>query len=163
PQFLDLTRLQKLARRTRELLGRLEPEQRLPKQAYDVFGRALETRVRNWSLQCRNIERQLGRIQEMLRLYRPFIHDYDYVFCTDRIRAASARLSGREYGLFGFDPDRIDWRCYWMDVLVPGFEKWSFPLMRGEQPPEDPAIVWEEDVPRAKRKHIKDGAVTTSS
>ncbi len=83
----------------------------------------------------------IGRIEDMLRLYRPFIHDNDYVFSTERIEALTATLDEDERRLFGFDIETLDWRSYWLDVHVPGLEKWSLPLLRNERIPDDPAML----------------------
>ena len=57
-----------------------------------------------------------------------------YVFecrALDRIRPVE--------GEFAFDPERIDWRRYWIDVHVPGLRIWAFPLIEGKRPPRDRA------------------------
>src|SRR5690606_27200884 len=76
--------------------------------------------------------------EDMLRLYKPFIHDYDYEFDTSHVRALSDRLDETERELFGFDIMSLDWRHYWLEVQVPGLAKWCLPLLRGERIPEDP-------------------------
>lgn len=88
-------------------------------------------------MECRNAERTLSRIEDMLRLYQPFIHDNDYVFRSDHIRALDARMHPNDRAWLSFDIDSLDWRRYWLDVHVPGLETWSLPLLRGERIPED--------------------------
>jgi hypothetical protein len=33
-----------------------------------------------------------------------------------------------------FEPERIDWRRYWLDVHMPGLRRWAFPLIEGKRP-----------------------------
>ena len=73
------------------------------------------------------------QVQGMLDLFKPFIHDNDPVFRTDRIRA----LAPHGDPDFAWDVPSIDWRAYWVDVEFPGLQTWSIPLIRGEQIPTD--------------------------
>jgi long-chain acyl-CoA synthetase len=82
----------------------------------------------------------LARIEQMLALYKPFIHDHDWLFEAGNIAAESAALSVDD-ARHRYDVERIDWRHYWVDVEYPGLQKWSFPLLDGEQPPDDPACI----------------------
>jgi long-chain acyl-CoA synthetase len=113
-------------------------------------------------MECRNADRTMGRIEDMLRLYRPFIHDHDYTFETGHVRALSAVLGGQDRRLFGWDIDTLDWRDYWLDVHVPGLEKWSLPLLRNERVPEDPpmlsATAAPPRIPRAELLSAEAGA-----
>jgi long-chain acyl-CoA synthetase len=83
-------------------------------------------------------DRDLARVEDMLRLYRPFIHQHDYVFRTGALRALNAALSDEDRERLGYDVSGVDWRRYWVDVEVPGLRKWSIPLLDGEQAPLDP-------------------------
>jgi long-chain acyl-CoA synthetase len=80
---------------------------------------------------------ELERVERMLRLYRPFIHDHAPVFRTDGIRA----LSDGNAAPFRFDVSDIDWRRYWIDVEYPGLRTWCFPLVDGRRAPLDPPSV----------------------
>lgn len=86
----------------------------------------------------RETHRTLRRIETMLELYRPFIHDHDWVFVADRLKALS---EAEDEAAFRVDLEAIDWRAYWIDVEVPGLQRWSFPLLRGERVPDDPPTV----------------------
>lgn len=81
--------------------------------------------------------RTIRSAERVFELYRPFIHDNDYVFRTERIASIDAALSDEDRASFGFDVQAIDWRRFWIDVEYPGLQKWCFPVLRGEQPPED--------------------------
>ena len=88
-------------------------------------------------MECRNTDRMLSRVQDMLRLYQPFIHDHDYIFLSDHIEALSERLTRSERSLFGYDMVDLDWRDYWLQVQIPGLEKWCIPVLEGEEIPQD--------------------------
>lgn len=95
--------------------------------------RRLHRKLRGWSGDLRQASRRARRIEELLRLYKPFIHDHGYRFRCDRVRALSASLVDEERACFAYDVDQIDWREYWTQVQVPGLERWSLPQLRGEK------------------------------
>lgn len=78
----------------------------------------------------------LVRIERMLELYQPFIHDNDWTFRTDRARAVSAHE-----GAFRFDLSDLDWCRYWVDVEYPGLRTWCIPILEGQEIPCDPPSV----------------------
>ena len=102
-----------------------------------VDGAKVEENLRSFSMKCRSTDRKLGQVEEMLRAYLPFIYEHAYVFRTDRLKQATEALSDEERKLFAFDIEDVCWRHYWVDVQVPGLDKWSLPLLRGERVPED--------------------------
>jgi long-chain acyl-CoA synthetase len=65
--------------------------------------------------------------EEHYRTFRPFIVDNKYVFRADNTRALFARIDPGA-GLV-FDPPRIDWYDYWLNVHLPGLQKWVFPKL----------------------------------
>lgn len=73
------------------------------------------------------------RIEKMLALYSPFIHDNDWVFRTDRARALT-----RNDPAFRFDVSDVDWCHYWVDIEYPGLRKWCIPLIEGHKIEADP-------------------------
>jgi long-chain acyl-CoA synthetase len=83
-------------------------------------------------------DRSLGRIEEMLRVYTPFIRDNDYRFATDNLRELTASLPESDRERFGYDLTDLDWCSYWVDVEYPGLMHWSIPLLHGQKAPEDP-------------------------
>lgn len=140
PPWLGTPELQRAASAARALLRDVDLERALPPALFERFGAGLERRRQRWSKQCREADRSLGRVQKMLRQYRPFIYDQDYTFRTDHLEAATAALGADERALFGFDIADLDWRHYWLDVEVPGLQRWCIPLLEGERIPDDPAI-----------------------
>src|SRR5690606_8968007 len=82
---------------------------------------------------------------------QPFIHDYDYRFVTTNVRARTAELRDEERAQLGWDLEGLDWRRYWMDVEIPGLDKWSLPILRGKDAPEDEGFDLGGDLPLAAR------------
>ena len=136
--FPSLPLLRRTAQKGRQWLKDFSPKESLPQALYERLGDDVEARMKRWSMECRNADRQLGLIEDMLRLYKPFIHDNDYVFSTENVRDLSDELNDEEAALFGYDIRDLDWRHYWMEVHVPGLEAWCLPLLRNERIDEDP-------------------------
>jgi len=70
--------------------------------------------------------------EEHYRTFRPFIVDNKYVFRADNTRALFDRLDqgpGKEDRLLFFEPEKIDWYDYWLNVHLPGLQKWVFPKL----------------------------------
>jgi hypothetical protein len=87
-------------------------------------------------LALKKAERSLERIEKIVDLYRPFIHDNDYAFEADHIALLDAALVPEEREVFGYDASAIDWPKYWIDTHIPALRKWSYPLIEG-RPVED--------------------------
>jgi long-chain acyl-CoA synthetase len=69
---------------------------------------------------------------DLFQLFMPFIHEREYVFRCDHVRALHARLTPHDQAALPWDPDRISWRHYWLDVHMRGLEKWIFPNLEEE-------------------------------
>ncbi|HJS75043.1 MAG TPA: AMP-binding protein, partial [Vicinamibacteria bacterium] len=67
--------------------------------------------------------------EEHYRTFRPFIVDNKYVFRSDNTRALFARINPEDRAGLVFDPPRIDWYDYWLNVHLPGLQKWVFPKL----------------------------------
>lgn len=139
--FLGVKAMRRVAQRARDALRRLDLEEELPPSLWDKYGERLQARVKSAGMQCRNTDRKLGRVEDMLRLYKPFVHDHDYRFRTDRVRRLDELLTAAERAVFGFDIETLDWRSYWLDVQIPGLEKWSLPVLRGDKVQLDPRLT----------------------
>ncbi|MGC4095345.1 MAG: SDR family oxidoreductase [Polyangiaceae bacterium] len=70
---------------------------------------------------------QQRRVGNILEVFVPFTAQYSYTFRTDNVRAAQARLPSSDRGKVDFSPERIDWRQWFLEVHVPGLERWVFP------------------------------------
>lgn len=136
--LITLPGLQKTARTVRDRLKDIDLEGTLPPKMFARWGSKVQTKIKQATKDLRNTDRVLSRIQDMLRLYRPFIHDNDYRYLTLNVMKLSDRLEGAELNLHSYDIKTLDWRHYWLEVHVPGLEKWSLPLMRGERVEQDP-------------------------
>lgn len=128
PGPLSFDRLRSAARWLRDTADKLDPE-RLPAPLADRWTEARD----RLNSQLDGATDAMARIDKMLALYAPFIHDNDWVFRTDRARALTAGE-----GPFRFDLGDIDWCKYWVDVEYPGLRKWCIPLIDGQKVPEDP-------------------------
>ncbi|MHC4549165.1 MAG: SDR family oxidoreductase [Planctomycetota bacterium] len=79
----------------------------------------------------KRMERSLERVEKIIELYEPFIHDNDYAFEADHVRLLNAALLPQERETFGYDDSWIDWSKYWIDVHIPALRKWTYPLIEG--------------------------------
>lgn len=155
-----LPRLQRYARAVQGTLERLDLQKTLPPKAYAAVGRPLERHKETAGFVLEHAHRSFGRVQRMLDLFRPFIHDTDWVFANERVRALDARLTPTDRAIWGWGVDAIDWRRYWLDVLYPGLDTWCMPRLDGEDIPEDPPMV---PPLRLEPEAIRDAAPTTGA
>lgn len=139
---LWLPAAKKLTRGVRDALVAFDPEHHLPRSLRERFGSDLASRARKTAKAFGNASRTIGQVNEMLKSYQPFVHDDDMVFRTDRVRALGSLLSSEEHALFAYGTESLDWRHYWMEVEIPGLDRWSLPLLRGERAPEDPDFAF---------------------
>ncbi|HEX5136444.1 MAG TPA: SDR family oxidoreductase [Planctomycetota bacterium] len=82
-------------------------------------------------LALKRAERNLERVQTIVELYEPFIHDNDYAFEADHIALLDAAIVPEEREAFGYDAAGIDWPKYWIDTHIPALRRWSYPLIEG--------------------------------
>ena len=76
-------------------------------------------------------ERNLDRVEKLIELFEPFIHDNDYAFEADHVSLLDAALPDDERETFGYDVAGLDWLEYWTDIHIPALRKWSYPLIEG--------------------------------
>jgi long-chain acyl-CoA synthetase len=69
---------------------------------------------------------------DLFQLFMPFIHEREYVFRCDNIRALYARVTPADRALLRWQPEDLEWRHYWLDVHMRGLEKWIFPNLEEE-------------------------------
>ncbi len=84
---------------------------------------------------------QQRKVGNVLEVFVPFTVDFQYVFRSDHVRAAAARLSGADRERINWAPDGIDWRKWFLEVHMPGLERWVFPQIdeRIKRPKRSPA------------------------
>jgi hypothetical protein len=79
-------------------------------------------------------ERAVTRIAKLVEIYEPFILHNEHVFEAENVRRLSAALPADERETFAYEPERFDWRRYWIDIHVPALRRWCYPLIEGRQP-----------------------------
>lgn len=67
------------------------------------------------------------KVKNVLDNFVPFVARFDYVFRCDNTRAAYARLGPEDKKKLDWTPERIDWRHWFLEIHMPGLEKWVFP------------------------------------
>ena len=78
------------------------------------------------------VSQLMGKTADAFEIFMPFIHDRHYVFRCDQTRALFARLTDADRLAIPWDPERMDWRSYWLDTHLPGLEKWVMPSLEEE-------------------------------
>jgi len=137
----------------RRKLTDFDRAEHLPPAVDELIGDAVERAVTDLKEKVTHQHHQFRRIEHMLELYRPFIHDNDYRFRTDNIGALAIGVRGD----WAYEVSGIDWRHYWVDIEYPGLRKWCMPLLEGEKiemdPPSSPPFRLHSDfVERAASK-----------
>jgi nucleoside-diphosphate-sugar epimerase len=130
--------LKTLAESAKTYLAEQDPKELLPKALQSVLGDVVAEGADALREQVIGAHRQLRRVEKMLELYQPFIHDNDYQFITGNIRDLDRSLPPEDRPALGWNIDAIDWRTYWVDVQYPGLKRWSIPLIHGDDVPDDP-------------------------
>ena len=106
--------------RARGVLDSMSPER------YGPMG----SMVQRAQEKAKEVEDELGRVIDAFDLFMPFIWENRYVFVTRNTRGLFARMSEADRGLFPtHDIAAVDWRSYWLDVHLPGLERWVFPRL----------------------------------
>lgn len=154
PQVLGVDDVRRLVGELRQLVRKVDVKGYMPPRLYEDHGEKLESEVRSLGTELRSTERQLQSIVEMLKQFKPFIHDLDYRFRTDHLVQETEKLGAAERAEFGFDVHTIDWRQYWLEVQVPGLETWSIPVLRGDKVQDDPPLPKHDDVPVAHETSV---------
>lgn len=78
------------------------------------------------------LEDQAISINTIVELFLPFIWDNRFLFRCDNTRAVYARVAPHDQAKIPWDPENIDWRRYFLEVHMPGLEKWVFPGLEEE-------------------------------
>jgi long-chain acyl-CoA synthetase len=94
----------------------------------DDSPRIIRKRTGRLSSRLARAEKQLREIEDVLDMFRPFVHDNFQVF--------ECRALDRHSPLepeFRFAPEIIDWRKYWIEIHMPGLRRWIFPRFEGKR------------------------------
>jgi long-chain acyl-CoA synthetase len=113
-----------LAQAAKKVRGLLE---RLPLPKSRPF---LKSAVEAVTRHAKSAERELEHGSQMLELFMPFMAGPKFAFRTDHARELTTRLAPEDRAALPYDPEKIDWRSYFLDVFIPGLERWTFPELK---------------------------------
>jgi long-chain acyl-CoA synthetase len=116
--------IKSLIKTARRVLDEMEPERYGPLGGVVAEARKL----------AKEGEEEIDRVIEIFDIFMPFIWENRYVFRTTQTRSLFARMNEADRSLLPFDPAGIDWHHYWLDVHLPGLEKWVFPELEESGP-----------------------------
>ncbi len=108
----------------RETLERVQPAWGAPRVS------ALLERAQD---RLQDVEEQARSFSALVELFLPFIWDNHYVFRCDNTRSVFRRLLPEDAARLPWHPEAIDWRHYFLEVHLPGLEKWVFPTLDEER------------------------------
>lgn len=114
------TRLQERIGRAQNWIGRtgkVLERTRLPGQQ----------QLSGWSATLRALGLRAGFREQTLEQYLPFVLYNRYIFESENIRAAYSLISEKDRQLLPWDPERIDWKDYWLNHQIKGIESWVQP------------------------------------
>ena len=115
--------LRSLAQGARKLIGDHGPKWGMP-IATSLLTQADE--------ELAQLDRKLAQIEGIWAQFLPFVAGERFVFQCSHTRALWAELSAADRGKLRWEPERIDWRTYWLDVHMAGLEEWVFPGLEEE-------------------------------
>jgi long-chain acyl-CoA synthetase len=99
------------------------------REAIGLLPDKIEKKAKRLRDRLERADKKLAQIEEMIRLYLPFMYESFYVFEASALKRTQALEPELR-----FAPERIDWRKYWIEVHVPGLRRWAFPLIEGKRP-----------------------------
>ena len=76
-------------------------------------------------------ERNLERVEKLIKLFEPFILHNEHDFVADNIERLSQALPENEKAAFRYQTTAIDWWDYWINIHIPALRKWTYPLIEG--------------------------------
>jgi long-chain acyl-CoA synthetase len=119
-----------VSQKTYEAAGKLLP------QALAQVARAGRVVLGRDSPAVRHLERWAAQTTDRIRLgqslieiYRPYIQEFSYIFHGRNIRELYGRLNPSDAATHRFDPDKIDWNDYWVNIHIPGLRRHIFPRL----------------------------------
>ncbi|PIW00474.1 MAG: AMP-dependent synthetase [Deltaproteobacteria bacterium CG17_big_fil_post_rev_8_21_14_2_50_63_7] len=89
-------------------------------------GSPLQRALTKLTAGAKSVEKAAGTVESIIDLFIPFVYDRDYIFRADNIRKLDDRMTPGERQIFGFQIEDLDWREYWLEVQMPGLDKWVF-------------------------------------
>lgn len=98
-------------------------------EAIDLLPTKVQRKLKRLQNNVLDVDDRLSSIEKLVGLYLPFMYDGHYTFEANALRGVV--VAEPEWR---FEPERIDWRKYWLDVHMPGLRRWAFPLIEGKRP-----------------------------
>jgi long-chain acyl-CoA synthetase len=92
------------------------------------------------------VEGKLEQTKLLFELFMPFVWDNRYLFRCAHVRALYARLTTEDQAKLPWDPEKIEWRHYWLDVHMRGLEEWVFPGLEEESKKKVHAVKQHRDL-----------------
>ena len=80
-----------------------------------------------------DVEQQANAVVMLVELFLPFVWENHYNFQCTNTRSLYARMSPTDAALIPWDPHTLDWREYFLNIHLPGLEKWVFPGLEKER------------------------------
>jgi long-chain acyl-CoA synthetase len=78
------------------------------------------------------VEEISASTDELFQLFMPFMVENHYTFSCENTRKLFHRLTPEDQALLTWDPDRLDWLAYFMEVHLEGLKTWVFPSLEEE-------------------------------
>jgi long-chain acyl-CoA synthetase len=78
------------------------------------------------------VEDQARSLTSLIELFMPFIWANSYIFRCDNTRSLYERMNPEDRARIPWDPENIDWRNWFLEVHLPGLEKYVFPGLEEE-------------------------------
>ncbi len=69
------------------------------------------------------------KVYNIVKQFEPFVATLDYEFRCDNTRQAFARLVPADQARLIWEPEKLDWRKWFLEIHMPGLERWVFPEM----------------------------------
>ena len=135
-EIFDVNLARKATRGLRRAIKKFDLESWLPQRFEALRDSVAQVRVQA-DEGLEEADKVFGLVRSMLDQFRPFTNELAYTFANDKIDALCARVVEADRATFAFDVRDIDWRDYWLEVQLPGLEKWSIPLLTGGRVPAD--------------------------
>ena len=107
---------------------------------------ALSALVQQADQKLESMDRQLGQLEMMWALFMPFVAGERFVFQCRNTRALWAELSPQDRKWLVWEPEKLDWRHYWLDVHMAGLEEWVFPGLEEENDKLKPEVPQSKDL-----------------
>jgi long-chain acyl-CoA synthetase len=92
------------------------------------------------------VEGKLEQTKLLFELFMPFVWDNRYLFRCANVRELYGRLTPEDQAKLPWDPEKIEWRHYWLDVHMQGLEEWVFPALEEESKKKVHAVKQHRDL-----------------